>query len=464
MRKLTTIKFTALVFSFLFIVQSLFAQTRQVTGTVSDQTGKGIPGVTVTLKGTSNATQTDANGSYKINAPENATLIFSSVGYGTSEVQIGSRTSVDQSLTASNDNLSEVVVIGYGTARKKDLTGSVVITGTVSDQTGKGVPGVTVTVKGTSNATQTDANGSYKINAPENATLVFSSVGYGTSEVQIGTRTSVDQILTATNDNLSEVVVIGYGTARKKDLTGSVTSVKAKDFNQGFITAPDQLLQNKVPGLEITANSGQPGSATTIKIRGNTSIRAGNTPLYVVDGVPLDGRTARPEAGTAFGGTPTSNPLLFINPNDIAQIDVLKDASAAAIYGSRGANGVVVITTKKATAGPTTMEVGANFGVNIGYMRKLKVLDAAQFKAALNKYKLDATLDSGASVNALDAITQHTLSQHYNLSLSGGSETGKFRASFLGSKTEGFLKKTSLDKYLGSFGGQYKFSGFAFKP
>jgi iron complex outermembrane receptor protein len=173
--------------------------------------------------------------------------------------------------------------------------------------------------------------------------------------------------------------------------------------------------------------------------------------------VPLDGRTARPEAGTAFGGTPTSNPLLFINPNDIAQVDVLKDASATAIYGSRGANGVIVITTKKATSGPTRVDVGASFGVNVGYMKKFQVLDAAQFRNAIKKYSLDAKLDSGANVDALDEITQHKLSQHYSLAFSGGNETGRFRASFLGSSTQGLLKKTALDKYLGYFGGQYKF-------
>jgi TonB-dependent starch-binding outer membrane protein SusC len=331
------------------------------------------------------------------------------------------------------------------------------VSGTVTDQTGKGVPGVTVTVKGTATSTQTDGNGTYRISASDNATLVFSSVGFGTMEKPVGTDNTVDASLTASDISMSEVVVIGYGTARKKDVTGSITSVKAKDFNQGLILAPDQLLQNKVPGLEITAISGQPGAATTVKIRGNTSIRAGNAPLYVINGVPLDGRTARPEAGTAFGGTPTSNPLLFINPNDIAQVDVLKDASATAIYGSRGANGVIVITTKKATSGPTRVDVGASFGVNVGYMKKFQVLDAAQFRNAIKKYSLDAKLDSGANVDALDEITQHKLSQHYSLAFSGGNETGRFRASFLGSSTQGLLKKTALDKYLGYFGGQYKF-------
>ncbi len=278
------------------------------------------------------------------------------------------------------------------------------VKGVVTDAAGKGVPGVTVTVKGTSNATQTTGDGSYTIQVPQNATLVFSSVGFTSMEMQVAGRTSLNTSLASAANDLSEVVVIGYGTARRRDVTGAVASIKARDFNQGLITAPDQLLQNKVPGLEITAISGQPGAATTVKIRGNTSIRAGNSPLYVVDGVLLDGRTARPEAGTAFGGTPTSNPLLFINPNDIAQIDVLKDASATAIYGSRGANGVIVITTKKATAGPTRIEAGVNFSINAGYMKKYKVLNSSQFRNAIKKYSLSSTLDSAGSVDALEIV------------------------------------------------------------
>ncbi|HEU4634054.1 MAG TPA: TonB-dependent receptor plug domain-containing protein, partial [Flavisolibacter sp.] len=241
------------------------------------------------------------------------------------------------------------------------------VTGTVTDQTGKGVPGVTVTVKGTATSTQTDANGTYRINAADDATLVFSSVGFTTVELPVGGKATLDVPLAASDVSLSEVVVIGYGTARKKDLTGSVASVKAKDFNQGVIYAPDQLLQGKVSGLEITNNSGQPGAATTIKIRGNNSIRANNNPLYVIDGVPLDGRTARPSLtfgnGLDFGATPESNPLLYLNPNDIAQIDVLKDASATAIYGARGANGVVLITTKRGVSGAPRVTYDADFSV-----------------------------------------------------------------------------------------------------
>lgn len=332
------------------------------------------------------------------------------------------------------------------------------ITGTVTDRSGKGISGVTVTVKGGSAATQTDDAGRFSIAAPGTATLVFSSIGYSTLEVAVGNRTVIPVTLETQESSLNEIVVIGYGTTRRRDLTGAVASVKSKDFNQGVVNSPDQLLQNKVPGLEITNNSGQPGSATTIKIRGNNSIRANNNPLYVIDGVPLDGRTARPSltfgAGLDFGATPESNPLLYLNPNDIAQIDILKDASASAIYGSRGANGIIAITTKKGGVG-TKVEFNTNWGIATGYMKKYKVLSAGQFRQFTKDKSL--SFDSSASVDALDEITQHKVSQNYSLALSGGNDKGKFRVSFLGSQNNGLIDKSYLTKYLGNFSGQYKF-------
>src|SRR6476469_1023849 len=247
------------------------------------------------------------------------------------------------------------------------------VTGTITDQTGKGVPGVTVTVKGTKTATQTDANGTYRISASDNATLVFSSVGFETQEMPVAGRSSFDISLNATNANLSEVVVTGYSTARRRDVTGAISSVQAKDFNKGVISTPEVLLQNKVPGLQITTNNSQPGSATTVKIRGNNSIRAVHNPLYVIDGVPLDGRSARPNFGNNFGATPDANPLIFVNPNDIERIEVLKDASSSAIYGSRGANGVIVITTKTGSSGAPKLEVGTSIGLNAGLMKRFEV-------------------------------------------------------------------------------------------
>ena len=333
------------------------------------------------------------------------------------------------------------------------------VTGTVLDQQGmKGIPNVSVSLKGTNVATLTDNNGVFRINAPSNGTLVFSSVGYGTLEVPINGKTTVDATLVSTDASLSEVVVIGYQTARRRDVTGAVATVQEKNFNKGIITTPDQLLQNKVPGLQITNNSGQPGSETTVKIRGNNSIRAVNNPLYVVDGVPLDGRSARPNFGIgALGGaTPDANPLMFINPYDIQSIDVLKDASAAAIYGSRGANGVIAITTKAGTVGAPKVEVNTNIGWNAGLMKKFETLSASDFRSALSKYKVTGQ-DFGATVDPQKDIMNKELSQNYNLAFSGGNDNGKFRASFLASKTAGYIKNSDLNKYVGTFRGGYKF-------
>ncbi|HVZ26369.1 MAG TPA: TonB-dependent receptor plug domain-containing protein, partial [Sediminibacterium sp.] len=333
------------------------------------------------------------------------------------------------------------------------------VVGKVTDaKDGSPMVAASVTVKGSTVGTQTAADGTFKISVPASATtLVVSTVGYESVDVDIARRTSVDVKLNATNDQLNEVVVIGYGTAKKKDLTGSVVSIQAKNFNKGMITAPDQLLQSKVAGLEVTNTSGQPGAAPTIQIRGTSSIRSSNNPLYVVDGVPLDGGTARPNISNAFGTNPNSNPLLFIDPNTIAQIDVLKDASAAAIYGARGANGVVVITTKKASAGPIKIEVGTNFGLQAGYMKRFAVLNASQYRDALKKYGQPSSLDGGTSVDALKAITQSALSSNYSVAFSGGNDAGRFRASFLASDNKGFIKKSALEKYLATIGGNYKF-------
>ena len=334
------------------------------------------------------------------------------------------------------------------------------ITGKILDDKGAPVQGATVTVKGTKVATSSAADGTFRLGVPSGATtLTISSVGFTTQDVAISGETA-NVSLVPTTSGLNEVVVVGYQAVRKKDVTGSVTTVTAKDFNQGQINSPDQLLQGKVAGLEITNNSGQPGAATTIVIRGNNSIRSANNPLYVVDGVALDGRTAKPPLdlganGLPFGTTPESNPLLYINPNDIQQIDVLKDASSTAIYGSRGANGIVIITTKRAGAGGTKLEAGMNFGLPAGYMKNYGLMSAGDFRTQLAKNNFN--YDSGYSVNTLKEITQSTLAQNYNLSLSGGNENGRFRASFLGSKTPGFVKKTELDKYLGNFGGTFKF-------
>src|ERR1019366_2104058 len=217
------------------------------------------------------------------------------------------------------------------------------ITGTVTSTDGTPLGDASVTVVGQKTGARTAANGTFTLSITGKSNIIqVSYVGYETQRIDVSGISDAQIRLQVGGQALTDVVIIGYGSARKKDLTGAVTSIKAKDFNQGIINSPEQLLTNKVPGLEVTSTSGQPGVASTVQIRGTSSIRSSNNPLYVVDGVPLDGGTARPDISYAYGSTPSSDPLLFINPYDIAQIDVLKDASSTAIYGSRGANGVIL--------------------------------------------------------------------------------------------------------------------------
>ena len=331
------------------------------------------------------------------------------------------------------------------------------ITGTVTSTDGTPLVDASVIVVGQKTGVRTGADGTFSINVPTKARqLEISYVGSETQKVDISSASDVKVALVSSSQALTDVVVVGYGSVRKKDLTGAVSSIQAKDFNKGQINSPEQLLQGKVPGLQITNSSGQPGGITIVKIRGNNSIRTGNTPLYVVDGVPLDGRSPRPSFNAAgIGQTPGGDPLTFINPSEIANIEVLKDASASAIYGSRGANGVILITTKKGVSGPPKLEASASFGFS-DLMRKVDVLDAAGYKAALNKFQAPLA-DSGANINPFDAIIRKSFTQNYSVALSGGNGEGKYRASFYAASQDGIILKTNLKKYVGNFNGQYKF-------
>jgi TonB-linked SusC/RagA family outer membrane protein len=331
------------------------------------------------------------------------------------------------------------------------------ITGNIKDSKGAGIVGASVVVKGSRGGTTTNTEGAFSLTVAEaTKTLTVSAVGYTTQDVDVSASTTVDVTLVESTGSLNEVIVVGYGTARRRDITGAVSSVTAREFNRGQINTPEQLLQGKVPGLQITNSSGQPGGLTIVKIRGNNSIRTGNTPLYVVDGIPLDGRTARPDfAPSGIGTTPASDPLTFINPNEISDVQVLKDASASAIYGSRGANGVVLITTKKGATGPSRVEANASVGFS-DVMRKIDVLDAGGYRAAIAKYNAPNS-DSGANINPFDQIIRNSLTQNYSLALSGGNENGRYRASFFMGNQDGIILKTNLKKYTGNFNGQFKF-------
>nr|WP_295921697.1 SusC/RagA family TonB-linked outer membrane protein [uncultured Dyadobacter sp.] len=331
------------------------------------------------------------------------------------------------------------------------------ISGTVRDANGKALPGVSVIAKGTGKGTSSDAEGKYVISVAPATTLVFSFVGFSSQEVLTGSEAKVDVVLKEDVKGLDEVVVIGYGAVKKKDVTGSVVSLQSKDFNKGVITSPDQLIQGRTPGVMVINNTGQPGGATTVRIRGNSSIRAGNNPLFVLDGIPLSGSSARPGGSGGFGSD-GGNPLAYLNPNDIATMDILKDASATAIYGSRGANGVVIITTKRGTSGAPTVSFNASTGFS-SLLRKPEVLNADEFRQAVNFYAPNdlAGADFGGNVNAFDAITRVAPVQNYSLAITGGNDNGKYRISAGYMDQKGIIETSRLKKYTASLNSSFKF-------
>ena len=325
------------------------------------------------------------------------------------------------------------------------------ISGKVVDGQASGLPGVTVLVPGTSIGTSTGADGTFQLQVPQaTTTLALSFIGYTTQQVDIAGKTTVQVTMKEDAQSLGDVVVVGYGTVRKSDLTGAVSALSSKEFNKGTYTSPDQLIQGRTSGVQVTQNSGQPGGAATIKIRGNSAVTGTGQPLYVVDGVQLDGRSARPGLNTAFGDSPDSNPLNFLNPADIESIDILKDASATAIYGSRGAYGVVIITTKRGKAGEAKLDVNISSGFS-NIMRRIKVLNADQYRQALKYYGANASNDKGLSNDALGAILQTGAVQNYNAALSGGSENARYRLSLGYLDQQGIIKKTDFKKFSTNF-------------
>lgn len=245
------------------------------------------------------------------------------------------------------------------------------INGLVKDATsGEPLIGCSVSAKGTSIGTVTDLDGKFSIEVADATTvLVFSYVGYKTMEITVGNQTNIAVNLEMDGQELAQVVVIGYGTTSTKDITGAAKSIKSDDFNKGIINSPEQLLQGKVAGVNVVGTSGEPGARQNITVRGPGGVRTGSTPLFVVDGFALD------NSGT--GGA--TNPLTFLNPNDIESIDVLKDASATAIYGARGANGVILITTKKGKAGFSSVTYSGSLGIS-NLARKLDVFSADEYR------------------------------------------------------------------------------------
>ncbi|MDJ0365855.1 SusC/RagA family TonB-linked outer membrane protein [Hymenobacter sp. H14-R3] len=337
------------------------------------------------------------------------------------------------------------------------------VSGKVTDASGTGLPGVTVLVTGTTIGASTGADGGFQLQAPATATsLTISFVGYAKQTVSIVGKSTVTIALQDDAQALGDVVVVGYGTARKQDVTGAVAVLGEKDFNRGTFTSPDQLIQGRTSGVQVTNSSGQPGGAATIRIRGNSAVTGTGQPLYVVDGVPLDGRSARPGlvGSTDVGAGADSNPLNFLNPSDVETVTVLKDASATAIYGSRAAYGVVLITTKKGQSGAPSLSLGISNGFST-LLRRPKFLNADQYRQALVYYGLPNSgansYDKGGDVNALDAVLRTGYVQNYNVAMSGGNETGRYRLSIGYLDQQGIVRRTDFKKYSANLSTNFQF-------
>ena len=338
------------------------------------------------------------------------------------------------------------------------------VTGKVTDsKDGSPIAGASVIPKGTTKGTSTGADGTYKITVGSNVTtLVITSVGFGRMEVDIsGGKTTADASLAASADNLGEVIVsTGYGTRKVKDATGSVAAITTKDFNKGVISTPEQLFQGRTPGVTITPSNGEPGAAATINIRGTSSIRGNNDPLYVVDGVPLDGGGTSGGMSGIEGSTTPKNPLMFLNPNDIESVSILKDASSAAIYGSRGANGVIIITTKSGKGRAGAFSFSSNTSVSWAANR-YDLLNAQDFLQAVKKANIDAgtspadaaiavlAVDKGASNDWQDEIFRTGISQNYNLSWGFSNKGTSLRLSGSYDNQEGIIKNSELQRATG---------------
>ena len=331
----------------------------------------------------------------------------------------------------------------------------VTVTGTISDASGP-LPSVTIQIKGTTNGTVADLDGKFTISANKGDVLVFSFIGYKTQEITLGNQSNLNVTMAEDTEQLAEVVVIGYGTTSLKDATGAVAAVTSEDFNSGVISSPEQLIQGKTAGVQITSTSGAPGDGIQLRIRGTSSIRSNNNPLYVVDGVPLSGGTQPAPSDVGYGTTGDSNPLNFINPDDIESMSILKDASATAIYGSRGANGVVMITTKSGR-GSGSFDFSSSVSVS-SPASKYDLLGPQAFLDAVAQYGGDPVAQNyGSKTDWQDYITRTSISNKQNLAYSKGFKTGSVRASFGYDDQQGVLKNSSMQRLTGRLNGNKSF-------
>lgn len=319
------------------------------------------------------------------------------------------------------------------------------ISGTVTNKvTNEPLIGVTLVVKGTTVGTATDFNGNYSLNVPQGSTLVVSYIGYLSQEVVATSPGVLNVLIEEKTQDLDEVVIIGYGQVKKDDATGSVTAISSDDFNSGAITSPQELLQGKTPGVQITSSGGAPGAGSTIRIRGGSSLNASNDPLIVIDGMPVASSPGM------------RNPLSTIHPSDIESFTVLKDASATAIYGSRASNGVIIITTKSGKSG-SKIKFNYNGNVSVGYAANtVDVLSGNEYRDLINnKYGADsdqAALLGNANTDWQDEIFRSAVSTDHNISMTGSAKNLPYRASLGFSENQGILDGDKMERYTATIG------------
>jgi TonB-linked SusC/RagA family outer membrane protein len=315
------------------------------------------------------------------------------------------------------------------------------VSGTVTDENGTTLAGVSVVVKGTSRGATTDPNGRYRLTVPstEGAVLVFSFVGYERQEVPVGNQSVIDVRLVVSNAALDEVVVVGYGTQTKREVTGSIGSIGAQDIKNQTVTGFDQALAGRVAGVQVAQSSGAPGGSTSIRIRG-IGTPGNSEPLYVIDGVPVFNNNQGRQSGTQPTGV-----LNTINPADIESIEILKDAASGAIYGSRAANGVVLITTKKGKSGRVRFNVDYSLGVQ-NKEKSLQVLDGPTYQRFIQEFSGTSTITNPANTNWENEIFRTAPMQDLNVSASGGSDKSTFLFSIGYLNQEGIVRGSAFDR------------------
>lgn len=327
----------------------------------------------------------------------------------------------------------------------------ITVSGNVTDESGAPLPGVNILIVGTSKGTQTDFDGNYSIKAETGSVLAFSFIGFVTKQVTVGTQSKIDIVLQEDASKLDEVVVIGYGTTTKKDATGAVDAISSKDLTTVSAINPGAALRGKIAGVQVSQANGEPGGGLNIRVRGNSSVRGGNDPLIVIDGIPLSGGNV--SAGGAdiagVGSSSAKSALNFINQEDIESITVLKDASSTAIYGSRGANGVVIITTKSGKTGEAKYEFSSNVGFST-LRGDIDMMTSEQYAERVSTLGLSQDF-GGSGYDWKDTLLQTGVTTNYNLGATFGNESSQNRLSMGINNVEGIVKNTGLQRYSVNF-------------